>query len=161
MNTKMNVSMEKRCVEFLYTVSFGKFDDPYEAASNRAYRDMNRTIRFNGVDPEKRKELRNQMTKLLKNSICTVLSLTNLDQKRFDKWHEDLCLRIIDCYKKESVVFTCGQAQKWVNMTMKYLYVIDEKMMESLFPFCHVPLDNYIFAYSEKNFGKKAPNCME
>ena len=157
MKTKVNVSIDKRSLEFLYAVYFGKYDDPYEAASNRAYRDMNRTIRFNGVDPEKRKELKAQVTKLLKDSICAVLSATNLNQTQYDKWHEDLCLQIINCYKKGSVVLTCGQAQKWVNMTMKYLYVIDEKMMEPIFVFCHVPLDNYIFAYSEKYFGIKKP----
>lgn len=66
-------------------------------------------------------------------------------------------MTIIDCYKKASVVLTCGQAQKWVNMTLKYLYVLDEDMIESVFQYCHVPLDNYIFDYSEKIYGIGKP----
>lgn len=157
MKSKNNVSIDKRKIEFLNAVYFGKYADPYEAASNRAYRDMNRTIRFRGMEPENRKELRRKTTQLLKESIQNVLSVDGLDQKVFDKWHEDLCMTIIDCYKKASVVLTCGQAQKWVNMTLKYLYVLDEDMIESVFQYCHVPLDNYIFDYSEKIYGIGKP----
>lgn len=75
------------------------------------------------------------------------------DQEAFDTWHKKKCNIIIDLIKTEKsekydyeIVkgFTYGQAQKWLNMTLKYLWLfnllpagLDEKLL-------HVPVDSYI-----------------
>jgi len=38
-----------------------------------------------------------------------------------------------------------GQAQKWLNMALKYVYVFGESRLpgyEAFYRFCHVPIDN-------------------
>lgn len=48
----------------------------------------------------------------------------------FDEWHKNLCEDLVDDYEnafknafseKCTNIFTYGNAQKWVNMTLKYL----------------------------------------
>ena len=43
------VTVDKDILDFLKAIYFGSYSNPYTAASNRAYLDMNRTIRFQGV----------------------------------------------------------------------------------------------------------------
>ncbi|MBR4182408.1 MAG: hypothetical protein IKQ56_01165 [Lachnospiraceae bacterium] len=111
----------------------------------------------------------------------------------FDKWHEALCGELIKEYqeicKKNNLMvcefFTYGNAQKWVNMTIKNLYVISgaylamevtenkeffENVASSSEKY-HVPLDNLILGeiykqqltsnqnqYYVTKHGKKDPN---
>ena len=49
---------DKAILDFLKAIYFGDFSDPLKAASSRAYRDMNRTIRFNGLSNATRLALR-------------------------------------------------------------------------------------------------------
>ena len=41
-----------------------------------------------------------------------------------------------------------GHAQKWLNMTLKYLFVLGDRVpgFERLYPFCHVPLDQFVMS---------------
>lgn len=49
--------------------------------------------------------------------------------------------------------FTVGQAQKWVNMTLKYLWLLDALPKNIGEKDLHVPIDSYIIeiAYDNKN----------
>ena len=40
------IEIDSRIIDFLKYMYFRNIDDSYVAAANRAYRDMNRTIRF-------------------------------------------------------------------------------------------------------------------
>ena len=40
--------------------------------------------------------------------------------------------------------FTCGQAQKWMNMTLKYLWLLDLLPAEIEEESLHVPIDSFI-----------------
>lgn len=69
-------------------------------------------------------------------------------QVDYDEWHEKLCESIICFYQQYGYNdMTFGKAQKWINMSMKYimLYTINYqqslKRYESVF---HVPIDRYI-----------------
>ena len=146
-------TIDKDSLDFLYGLYFGAFDDVYDAATNRAYRDMNRTIRFCGMTDEKRKEIRLRVNELIRISVQEIQRKNEIDQKFFDDWHKKLCDAIIEKYEMNGITFTYGQAQKWINMTLKYLYVLDSQKIEKLFKYCHVPLDNYVFDISEKLFG--------
>ena len=66
----------------------------------------------------------------------------------YDSWHESLCNSLVHeysevCSESESF-FTYGNAQKWVNMTMKYLWLLkmlpDGVDQNNL----HIPIDSYI-----------------
>lgn len=144
------VTVDKDVLSFLRAIYFGAYGDAYEAAGNRAYRDMNRTIRFNGMAVEKRSELRSKTINLLRTEISQFINKPCPSQKSFDEWHYSVCSKIRRLYCKEGVSFTFGQAQKWVNMTCKYLFIIGETDFANCFAYLHIPLDNYIFEAAKK-----------
>ena len=51
---------------------------------------------------------------------------------------------------KEDHFFTWGHAQKWLNMTLKYLWLMDLLPEEILPGSLHVPIDSYILAALKK-----------
>ena len=157
MNNNRLATIDKDALDFLYALYFGTFNDALDAATNRAYRDMNRTIRFCGLADEKRKEIRLDVNGLIRVSVQELRQKSKMDQKFFDDWHKKLCDAIIEMYEKNGITFTYGQAQKWINMTLKYLYVIEPNLVEPLFKYCHVPLDNYVFDISERLFSIEKP----
>ena len=156
MSNAKNKIDDSDILEFLKFSYFGNLKDPREVASNRAYRDMCRTIKFNGLSEENRLKLR----KKVKNDFKTEIdNLTSKIQGDFDKWHEQLCKKIIDEYKKSKIQLSYGQAQKWVNMTIKYLYILEVEgyTFDSIFEDLHIPIDNYVFDAVKKELGIKRP----
>lgn len=49
--------------------------------------------------------------------------------------------------------------KKWVNMTIKYLYILEVEgyTFDSVFENLHIPIDNYVFDAVEKELGIKRP----
>lgn len=90
------------------------------------------------------------------------ISFENSD---FDDWHKAKCEEIKEKMNgnyetvnnsDEKVLeesFTIGQAQKWVNMTLKYLWLLDALPTGVKPEYLHVPIDSYIIeiAYDNKN----------
>lgn len=100
---------------------------------------------------------------------CKFLSLKFIsNQKEFDDWHNKVCIKIqkISQNSKElfsnNAMLTYGQAQKWLNMTLKYLLLLgyweeDEALrLEKLF---HVPVDSYIMEAASKYLGIGIPQA--
>lgn len=92
----------------------------------------------------------------------------------FDDWHKAKCEEIINFMnnsidksntkilnKKEK--FTIGQAQKWVNMTLKYLWLLNALPTGVKPEYLHVPIDSYIIeiAYDNKNKFENALGLLE
>lgn len=91
----------------------------------------------------------------------------------FDDWHKAKCEEIINfmnnsidksntkILKKEK--FTIGQAQKWVNMTLKYLWLLNALPTGVKPEYLHVPIDSYIIeiAYYNKNKFENALELLE
>lgn len=168
-------------------------DDPITWASNKAYLDMNRTMTFRESDSgktekekraiqEKRNGWRDSVTKVIRNSIKI-----SKNSNGFDAWHEETCQKIIGFYSntKEAnglSILVCrernkrtdketslslGQAQKWLNMTLKYLWLLDRLgLLEKEFShfvrkhqeFFHVPLDSYMIRYIKRESKRKRTN---
>lgn len=100
------------------------------------------------------------------------ISFKNSD---FDDWHKAKCEEIKEkmngnyetvnnSYEKvleES--FTIGQAQKWVNMTLKYLWLLNALPTGVKPEYLHVPIDSYIIeiAYDNKNKFENALGLLE
>lgn len=153
----MNITIDKDIHDFLIYLYFGSVVDPYEAASNRAYLDMNRTIRYCGLDDSVRLELRQSVTTLLKGEIE---HLSIHSQEEYDAWHYQTSTKMKEIYAKQGIAFTYGHAQKWINMMMKYLYVLGARDFTELFGYLHVPVDNYIFDAVKKELGiKRSKEC--
>ena len=163
MSKAKNKIDEKDILEFFKYSYFGNLKDPIEAASNRAYRDMCRTLRF-GVLPIDTKattisNLIEAVNVIFKEEIPIINESSIANQEKFDKWHEQLCKNIKVLYNKKGIEFTYGQAQKWVNMTIKYLYMLEVEgyTFDSVFEYLHIPIDKYIFEVVEKKLEIKRP----
>ena len=154
MNTEITyTTVDTDALDFLKVIYFGVITNPYEAASKRAYLDMNRTIRFKGMPEEKRTELRTSVTALLEIEIRLLSPEIITNQKEYDAWHHARCTEIRSLYRDNGIEFHYGQSQKWLNMMIKYLYMIGECTFDGLFEFLHVPLDNYVFDVAQKELG--------
>jgi hypothetical protein len=71
----------------------------------------------------------------------------------FDSWHQSTCRKLIAVYQPYHFHFYVGQAQKWINMTFKYIFTLGESWFpgyRTLYPFCHVPLDEILIAAPAK-----------
>lgn len=143
--------------------------------AERAYLDMCRTLTFSekmdGRTKEEKDEIKEKRKKF-RDDICDLI-VKNLIKSPGDKGlfegspkgfcgrHYDLCVEIKDTannYEGNSGLllkrneenkepFSHGQAQKWLNMTIKYMlmfqcfdYLIDEDYKGKL----HVPVDSYV-----------------
>ena len=151
------ISVSKDSYDFLKHMLFGSWRSIYVAASERAYRDMCRTLRNISQSEANSTKLRSEIDIFLEEEICSLLKRGIANQKQYDEWHEKLCLSIQNHYITSDVDMTIGQAQKWVNMTMKYLFIADVPGTADIFYFCHVPVDSYIINAAEKQLKLKRP----
>ena len=94
----------------------------------------------------------------------------------FEEWHKEICREMTECYEtvkmkssQDGSAFTYGNAQKWLNMTIKYLFIVNSVMemlgtakvfrdfyknkFEKFEGDFHVPIDSYII---ESLWDKKA-----
>lgn len=141
-------------------------------AVRRAYRDFSRTIIKDQIVLELPEEEKNDddydkrhgsKGKAVRKIVCAIdkrytkeyakwnedLSVvTKYELNDYDKWHENLCNEIVE------ERYTYGQAQKWVNMTMKYLLILNYKPVETIIDKLHIPLDSIII---EKALDPKHP----
>lgn len=147
-------NVDSDILNFLRVIYFGAYTNPYKAASSRAYLDMNRTIRFKGMDERIRVVLREQIDHLIEDRIKKI-SVSS--QEEYDAWHKALCFDIRREYEAVGVEFSIGQAQKWVNMTIKYLYMLGADTFDGIFQFFHIPIDNYVFDIAKKMLGIERP----
>lgn len=109
----------KQAIDFLVYCYFKNEDSLTEAAIDRAYVDMaSHTLH---IKDSKKWEYRCDASKKIERA------LKNIDDD-FDRWHKNLCADLMDTYGEEQLTY--GQAQKWVNMTTKYLYVLYQLFSE-------------------------------
>lgn len=137
---KKTVLTEKDYNVFYKAMLYRKIDDPIDSAIKAAYRDMCRTIRGFSKNTKHDEILRNCKEKIY-SEIKNILKYNNMTQEHFDMWHKMTCESLI-CFSKD--ILTYGQAQKWINMTLKYISMFDHKIVESIYEYCHVPIDKYI-----------------
>ncbi len=137
--------------------------DIIDNAINLAYGDLKRTLRgFSKCI--KKEQIKKQIATLLKSSFEDLINSPKAYQK-YDDWHKYVCERMVSIFIEANlnnghflgvstqsieesfcstkVYLTIGQAQKWVNMFMKYMYLCDDRMKE-LLPYLHIPIDNII-----------------
>lgn len=142
---------KKEVYEFLLYSYFNSTHNPYIAASRRAYRDMCRTLRTKELDTESaRKKVEEYLEKRVSGTLDTVQT-----QDDFDAWHKKSCEDIQKIALP--IVMTVGQSQKWLNMFLKYLYILDVQNAHDVFAYLHVPLDNYVFVAATSKLKILAP----
>ena len=109
---------------------------------------VNRAINFkkDSITPDKRNELKHDNADYLNERIRKIYLKNISDFKTFDDWMKESIEHIVNAYQKEGVSdYTIGNAQKLINMSIKYLLsspLIDEH--NGLFKYCHTPIDGII-----------------
>jgi hypothetical protein len=136
--------------DFLYRLYFGTGADVLERIVRRAYQDFSRTMHGIGKCPNAQgiasRQLRHEISLLPGNRAAAT-------QEGFDIWHETTCRALCSSYAQLGYhQFFIGQAQKWVNMTLKYVFVFSETRLpgySSFYRLCHVPIDNILLRAPE------------
>jgi len=143
--------------DYLVYVYFGTIEknELVTACIRRAYRDFNRTLR--GVS---KVECNDQLYKRAECDLAHALDelkatcAQGITEAAFDAWHRKTCEMLILTYSDKGYdSFSHGQAQKWINMTLKYIFVLGESRVEGFnnaYPLCHAPLDNILLEALKK-----------
>jgi len=119
------------------------------------YLDLSRTLHGLRVLPS-RELLRRQARKYLRDRFTDIKTKKTIiqNQQDFDDWHKSSCQGLISLYNDHKFkTFHKGQAQKWINMTYKYVFTLGEDRLPGfahLYSLCHVPLDIKIINNLEK-----------
>ena len=122
----------------------------YTAAVHLGYLDMCRTC--HGIGAKVSDAQRKASFKTLGEEIKGLLSDSSIDsQKAFDAKHKVLCNKYMDLLKKYGYAIKYGQAQKVVNMALKYLFCCEDADLD-IFQYCHMPLDGLILNWCKKEF---------
>lgn len=156
----MDNYLVEKIAKFYRVCLFGSSEsDVYKAAANRAYRDLCRTITFRDKDNKKHIYYRSEIVGLIITKIQDKLFENHKpSQETYDDFHADLCNQITEYTNEVAENLTYGQAQKWVNMTMKYLCVLSNgnftgnyEWLGKFYPYLHVPIDSIILTKAQDN----------
>jgi hypothetical protein len=144
--------VSQRAIEdFLIAIHFGK-KDLLTRCVGLAYRDLQRTVR--GISKYDKGRIPDRVRALVGEARRAQT------QNEFDAWHQSACEEIIGAFQHIGYQrFTVGHAQKWLNMILKYLFVLGDRVpgYEHVFGFCHVPLDQFVIAMAASQGLPKLP----
>lgn len=143
----------------IHSINRLKTDEIIKVCADRAYRDMCRTLKFN-KQATKKGDFKKDVSQIIIDRIAGINERNHdysfednsksVDYKGFDLWHYNTCIevkeRISKDYKEgvfeDNHSLTVGQIQKWINMTIKYLWVLGK--WNDREDYLHIPVDNYI-----------------
>jgi len=84
----------------------------------------------------------------MKKIVLELLTMTFKNQDDFDRWHETKCAELVKAFRDIlNHQLHIGQAQKWINMTLKYLFALGENRIKGIsrnYEYFHFPIDNII-----------------
>jgi hypothetical protein len=155
----MNILNDKIKEEFYIRLYFGVVTDFYFAGVKRAYLDFNRTLHLKQETKIQREIIRIENEHYLVNSLKELIKKEIRNQKEFDKEHKTIVLNL----KKNWDKLTIGQAQKWVNMTLKYWLLFGNNRIQSIeknVAYFHIPIDSIIQEFMLPNVKYKAWSKM-
>lgn len=165
------MEVEKRVFEFIHfayfregvfnngTMTEENFKTKCETALNRAYTDMTaHTLHLKKEHKNKKereaikKETKESAKKVICEKIEELKKTEPLTPETFNKWHKNLCEEIKNVYETD-FDFHIGQSQKWINMTLKYLYIFGEFHDKKEYVECfHAALDSIIINHAKKEY---------
>ena len=169
----------KNAVEFmLYTYYKLDFSSDttkekiFDTAIRKAYSDATNQGAYNTLvkDNAEAEKIKNEYNVKVKNIIIDKINKLNecseFSQEIYDSWFHDACNVLVNNYKDVKIngtdkeAFTYGNAQKIVNMTMKYLAMLIEvfsvfdenrdivivygKLFDKIYKYLHSPVDSFI-----------------
>ena len=130
--------------EFLVCCYFGIETDYLTRCIRRAYLDFCRIL--HGIN--KFPDIREKAADTVQRQLDELRTKNDMDQPTFDDWHRRACDCVSALYAKHGYnCFYAGQSQKWLNMSLKYIFALGEERLpghQRLYKFCHIPLDKRI-----------------
>lgn len=116
-----NRDIKELSMNFLLDCAFGQHKDLITAAIDKAYVDMaSHTLKiFEKSDYKSKWICRYNATKAIRDSLQKYPQ----NESTFADWHEQTISKIVDEYNNR---LNEGQAQKWLNMTIKYIFILRE-----------------------------------
>ena len=160
----------------------GGMDGVLDLCAQRAYRDLSRTLRFCSADSkDDRKEVEAKKEDMLKKAKGAVVGgatalLGAGSHGAFDRLHKEICgdeadgdsrrsvvvaaretpgSDVLKPVGKEGKIFYPGQAQKWLNMTLKYFWILDlpefENELHNVKGYLHAPIDGFVLKALSKS----------
>lgn len=132
--------------DFWIRVYLGSSIDLIASAIKRAYLDFSRTQ--HGFSKFKSKD----SSSILENAVRRIIDEVNIkqfkSQEEFDEWHKKSCDDIITlCRDTTTYQMFYGQAQKWINMSLKYISALGSERVSGIeknYKYFHIPVDNII-----------------
>lgn len=148
----------------LYDKSDSYEDDCVRKAIMKAYVDATNQGAYNTLFTKQAKEKNPKIKEYSENAkksgaqkiFKEICSLSCNDETSFTQWHQKLCDMLVSeysqVYVEDKPFFTYGNAQKWVNMSLKYIFITQSycgkcgQNVNSVKNFLHIPLDSYIIS---------------
>ena len=156
MNSNKNATIDFLLYSYFGITSCCEKEEMINACIKRAYLDACRTIHFPSRNAFTKSDSKGYYFLTEASAVIHSQLEDALLQDDFHVWHEKTCNRLIaigetasmKTFYGSAIYLTYGHAQKWVNMTMKYLYLL-ETLLEKGYIQCdwkklHVPIDSYI-----------------
>lgn len=145
--------------------------DVMDSAIKEAYNDAVRQGAFNTLVSDESKELLPQIKQTAFLKMQQILEEYLQTGKFENNWHKEWCDELVQIFAsikshKGETAFTYGNAQKWVNMTLKNLYIMaiafkssKESTSKEWYDIIidnancfHIPLDSYILKAAFSDF---------
>jgi len=144
-------------IEFLMYSYFGldlesKAEEVIQNSIYKAYKDATNQGAYNTLLLSEYKE---KSKEAKENGIDLIEKFINeIDVNNYESSHQKYCRELINAYSgicdsNENQCFTFGNAQKWLNMTTKYLYLLSYLYQQ------FNPKNDYYKNYGEKFIGLK------
>lgn len=104
------------------------------------------------------KRKKDEASGYLKESFVEYFKVKSKNKDEFDVWHEKISAKLVCIFngyvrnnpktnapRQDKIGFTPGSAQKWINMTFKYIYCFDciQINYHDHFQYCHMAIDRF------------------
>lgn len=133
--------------DFVAFCYFGRRGDWLDRCMWRAYLDMNRTLHGMSKLGDDHGEWKTAMLCVLKDRLTVLPGEHAWTQPSFDAWHRETVDMLIAVSTEHKFAVSVGQAQKWINMSIKYAIALGERRLPgfySVYDVAHVALDNIV-----------------
>jgi hypothetical protein len=126
--------------DFLIKLYFDTKEGFHIAGIKSAFLDFSRTL---PVESENRATIKQNAINFIMQELQKITWKKFKTQNEFDDFHEKTCTGLKDKWEQ----LTFGQAQKWINMTLKYWLLFGEKRINGIeknAKYFHIPIDRYV-----------------
>ncbi|MEO7045479.1 MAG: hypothetical protein ABI091_09265 [Ferruginibacter sp.] len=126
--------------DFFIKLYFNTDNGFYYAGINRAFLDFSRTLK---IKDENRANLKQNAEKFILIQLTKATQTEFSNQTEFDNFHKISCKKLRESWNELSF----GQAQKWINMTLKYWLLLGNKRIKGIeknAKYFHIPIDSYV-----------------